>query len=210
MPADALKFEVTESALIGNVGAAREALERLHAMGIQLMLDDFGTGFSSLNYLQLFPLDYVKLDRPFVARTFSDRANSGMMTAMLQMVSSMGLTAIAEIVETEAAADALRKMGCEFAQGNFFSEPVQPEVALQYLRGAPFVRRSHATAPIAAASIQRGFDQRVTTSSSPPRATMAPAVDDSPTLVIPVVGEPHAEQELDLDQNTNPSRQSGS
>ena len=138
VPPEALKFEVTEGALIGNVGAAREVLERLHAMGIQLMLDDFETGFSSLNYLQLFPLDYVKLDRPFVARTFSDRANSGMMSAMLQMVSSMGLTAIAEIVETEAAADALRKMGCEFAQGNYFSEPVQPEVALQYLRGEPF------------------------------------------------------------------------
>jgi diguanylate cyclase (GGDEF)-like protein len=141
VPAHALKFEVTEAALISNVGAAREALDRLHALGVQLMLDDFGTGFSSLNYLQLFPLDYVKIDRPFVARAFSDRANSGMMLAMLRMASSLGLTAIAEIVETEEATDALRSMGCEFGQGNFFSEPVQPEMALQYLRGEPFARR---------------------------------------------------------------------
>jgi EAL domain-containing protein (putative c-di-GMP-specific phosphodiesterase class I) len=219
VPPDALKFEVTEAALIGNVGAAREALERLHAMGIQLMLDDFGTGFSSLNYLQLFPLDYVKLDRPFVARTFSDRVNSGMMSAMLNMISSMGLTAIAEMVETEAAADALRKLGCEFGQGYFFSEPVQAEVALQYLRGEPFVLRSRATtsiveAPSAAgasvsgtisalASSERGGPARANTASS------ASPADDSPTLVIPVVGEPEPEpeSESELDQNAARGRQ---
>jgi diguanylate cyclase (GGDEF)-like protein len=218
VPPEALKFEVTESALIGNVGAAREVLERLHAMGVQLMLDDFGTGFSSLNYLQLFPLDYVKLDRPFVARTFSDRANSGVMSAMLQMVSSMGLTAIAEIVETEAAADALRKMGCEYGQGYFFSEPVQPEVALQHLRGEPFELRSRSTTSIATTSIAAAPVAAAPISAlassehrSAPRATMASAVDDSPTLVIPVVGEPEQEeQEEELDQNTNRSRQSRS
>jgi len=219
VPPDALKFEVTEAALIGNVGAAREALERLHAMGIQLMLDDFGTGFSSLNYLQLFPLDYVKLDRPFVARTFSDRVNSGMMSAMLNMISSMGLTAIAEMVETEAAADALRKLGCEFGQGYFFSEPVQAEVALQYLRGEPFVLRSRATSSIveapsaagasvsgtisALASSERGGPARANTASS------ASPADDSPTLVIPVVGEPEPEpeSESELDQNAARGRQ---
>jgi diguanylate cyclase (GGDEF)-like protein len=172
VPAAALKFEVTEAALISNVGAAREALDRLHGLGVQLMLDDFGTGFSSLNYLQLFPLDYVKIDRPFVERTFSDRANSGMMLAMLRMASSLGLTAIAEIVETEAATDALRSMGCEFGQGYYFSEPVQPEVALRYLRGEPFVGRRGVPAPAAAAA-----------NGSPPTASPE---DDSPTLMIPI------------------------
>jgi EAL domain-containing protein (putative c-di-GMP-specific phosphodiesterase class I) len=172
VPAAALKFEVTEAALISNVGAAREALDRLHGLGVQLMLDDFGTGFSSLNYLQLFPLDYVKIDRPFVERTFSDRANSGMMLAMLRMASSLGLTAIAEIVETEAATDALRSMGCEFGQGYYFSEPVQPEVALRYLRGEPFVGRRGVPAPGVAAA-----------NGAPP--TVSPE-DDSPTLMIPI------------------------
>ena len=121
VPAAALKFEVTEAALISNVGAARDLLERLHSLGVQLILDDFGTGYSSLNYLQLFPLDYVKIDRPFVSRTGSDHASSGMVTAILQMVPSLGLTAIAEIIETEAAAQALQQMGCAFGQGYYFS-----------------------------------------------------------------------------------------
>ncbi|MFI4866803.1 MAG: putative bifunctional diguanylate cyclase/phosphodiesterase [Steroidobacterales bacterium] len=170
-----LKFEVTEAALISNVGAAREALERLHQLGVQVMLDDFGTGFSSLNYLQMFPLDYVKIDRPVVTRTLSDRANSGMMSAMLQMASSLGLTAIAENIETEAAADALRKIGCAFGQGYFFSEPVQAEVALQRLRGEPFVGRKQMAASDAA-----------TSTGAPP---LQSPEDDSPTLMIPIESE---------------------
>ena len=113
-------------------------------MGVQLMLDDFGTGYSSLNYLQLFPLDYVKIDRPFINRTGSEDANTGMTQAMLQMAPSLGLTAIAEIIETEAAANALRQMGCAFGQGYFFSEPVAAELALQFLRGQPFQARQPA------------------------------------------------------------------
>ena len=108
-------------------------------MGVQLMLDDFGTGYSSLNYLQLFPLDYVKIDRPFINRTGAEHANTGMTQAMLQMAPSLGLTAIAEIIETEAAAHALRQMGCAFGQGYFFSEPVAAELALQFLRDQPFI-----------------------------------------------------------------------
>ena len=165
-------------------GSAREALERLHALGIGLMLDDFGTGFSSLNYLQMFPLDYVKIDRPFVTRTFPDRANanSGMMPAMLQMASSMGLTAIAEIVETEAAADSLRKMGCEYGQGNFFSEPVQAEVALQYLRGEAVTRRAHA-------ALAAGSPSAAASGASPE--------DDSPTLMIPIDSQPVEDESME-------------
>ena len=134
LPPSVLKFEVTEAALIGNVGAARESLEKMHAMGIQLMLDDFGTGYSSLSYLQLFPFDFVKIERPFVNRTTADKANTGMMAAMVQMAGSLNLTAIAEIIETEAAATALREMGCEYGQGYYFSEPIEAELALQRLR----------------------------------------------------------------------------
>jgi diguanylate cyclase (GGDEF)-like protein len=134
-PASALKFELTEIGLLSNVGAAREALHRLHEMGIQLMLDDFGTGYSSVNYLQLFPFDYVKIDRPFVHRMGTDGANSGVMSAMVQIAASLGLKAIAEIIETQAAAFALQKMGCEYGQGYLFSAPVEAEEALQRLRG---------------------------------------------------------------------------
>ena len=100
MPASCLKFELTEGGLISNVGAAREVLDRLHSMGIELMLDDFGTGYSSLSYLQLFPFDYLKIDRPLVNRTGLNAADNGITSAVLQMASSLGLKAIAEIVET--------------------------------------------------------------------------------------------------------------
>jgi EAL domain-containing protein (putative c-di-GMP-specific phosphodiesterase class I) len=103
-------------------------------MGLQLMLDDFGTGYSSLSYLQLFPFDYVKLDRPFVNRTGTDQANSGMMAALVQMAASLKLIAIAEIIETEAAAGALQEMGCAYGQGFYFSEPIEAELALHRLR----------------------------------------------------------------------------
>jgi diguanylate cyclase (GGDEF)-like protein len=163
-PAGSLKFELTEGGLISNVGAAREVLDRLHNMGIQLMLDDFGTGYSSLNYLQLFPFDYVKIDRPLVNQTGSDPGNNGILAAMVQMASSLGLKAIAETIETQAAAQALRAMGCDFAQGYFFCAPVEAEEALQRLRGQDF-KSSPSAAPV---------------------ATPAGVNDDSPTLVLPV------------------------
>jgi EAL domain-containing protein (putative c-di-GMP-specific phosphodiesterase class I) len=98
------------------------------------MHDDFGTGYSSLSYLQLFPFDFVKIDRPFANRTGSDQAKTGMMAAMVKIAESLNLTAIAEIVETEAAAKTLQGMGCNFAQGHYFSEPLEVESALQQLR----------------------------------------------------------------------------
>jgi diguanylate cyclase (GGDEF)-like protein len=156
-----LKFELTEGGLISNVGAAREALHRLHDMGVELMLDDFGTGYSSLNHLQLFPFDYVKIDRPFVNRVGDDGAESGIMSAMVQIASSLGLKAIAEVIETPAAAQALQKMGCDFAQGYFFGPPVEAEEALQRLRG----REWHPA----------------------DSAANEPAEDDSPTLILPVI-----------------------
>jgi len=176
VPAAALKFEVTEAALISNVGAARDLLERLHSLGVQLILDDFGTGYSSLNYLQLFPLDYVKIDRPFVSRTGAEHASSGMVTAILQMVPSLGLVAIAEIIETEAAAQALRQMGCDFGQGFYFSKPVVAETALQFLRDQPF-------------STLLDAPDSSTGETVVARMITVPE-DDSPTSVLPAVTMP--------------------
>jgi diguanylate cyclase (GGDEF)-like protein len=178
LPAAVLKFEITEASLISNVGVVRETLERLHAMGIGLMLDDFGTGYSSLSYLQLFPFDFVKIDRPFVNTGPQDTANTGMMSAMVQMAGSLNLTAIAEIIETEAAACALQEMGCDFGQGYYFSEPIEAEAALQRLRTQqPFqpVDRTGAYPPVTAPTKPK--DETV---------VIKPLeVDDSPTIMIP-------------------------
>ncbi len=166
IPAWALKFELTEAALISNVGAARETLERLHSLGIQLMLDDFGTGYSSLSHLQLFPFDFVKIERPFVNRTTGDQANTGMMAALVQMAASLRLRPIAELVETEAAAHALQQMGCEYGQGYYFSEPLEAELALQRLQS------------------RRPFEPRRETAETMEMTALE--IDDAPTMLIPV------------------------
>ena len=196
LPPSLLKFELTEAALISNVGAARETLDKLHAMGIQLMLDDFGTGYSSLSYLQLFPFDFVKIDRPFVNTSGSDQANTGMMAAMVQMAGSLNLTAIAEIIETEAAARALQEMGCEFGQGYYFSEPIEAELALQRLRTQHPFQPAQATgsfkAPVSAAetgvfptAATGVFKAPVDTTSAETVVVKPLEVDDSPTIMIP-------------------------
>jgi EAL domain-containing protein (putative c-di-GMP-specific phosphodiesterase class I) len=176
LPPSLLKFELTEAALISNVGAARETLERLHSMGIQLMLDDFGTGYSSLSYLQLFPFDFVKIDRPFVNSSGSDQANTGMMAAMVQMAGSLNLTAIAEIIETEAAARALQEMGCDFGQGYYFSEPIEAELALQRLRTQHPFQPTQATGTFVAPK---------DTTAAETVVVKPLEIDDSPTIMIP-------------------------
>ncbi|HKD53116.1 MAG TPA: EAL domain-containing protein [Steroidobacteraceae bacterium] len=168
IPAASLKFELSESGLVSNVAAARAVLDAFHDMGIELMLDDFGTGYSSLSYLQLFPFDYVKIDRPFVSRTGSERANNAITAAILQMASNLGLRAVAEVVETEAAAQTLLQMGCRFGQGFFFSPPVDAEAAFQQLRSTTRVAMSE-------------------TGREPESGTAAvdETQDDSPTVMLP-------------------------
>lgn len=172
IPPQALKFELTEGGLISNVVAARETLERLHHTGVELMLDDFGTGYSSLNHLQLFPFDYVKIDRPWVvAPSSAQHGGASLASAMVQLASSLGLTPIAEVVESQDTADALEEMGCRFGQGNFFCAPVEAEDALQCL----------------------GVDA----CEMLPRERLEAAQDDSPTLILPAgfITEEETEEE---------------
>jgi diguanylate cyclase (GGDEF)-like protein len=134
VPPQLVKFELTEGGLINDPVSAREVLDGLHALGIEMMLDDFGTGYSSLSYLQLFPFDYVKIDRPFVDRPGAERTNSAVAAAIVQMAAGLGLKSIAEIVETQAAAQDLERIGCDYAQGYYYCEPLEAEEALQVLR----------------------------------------------------------------------------
>ncbi len=204
LPPSFLKFELTEAALINNVGAARDTLDRLHGLGLQLMLDDFGTGYSSLSYLQLFPFDFVKIDRPFVNRMASDQANTSMMAAMVQMAGSLNLTAIAEIIETEAAAKALQQMGCDYGQGNYFSEPLEAEPALQRLRSQQaFEPPPDISATVKVPPLEEDDSPTIMVpaaaqhSYQPPQGTSATVKvrpleeDGSPTIVIPAAQHPY-------------------
>ena len=169
LPPSLLKFELTEAALIDNVGAARETLDQLHALGLQLMLDDFGSGYSSMSHLQLFPFDFVKVDRPFGDSTAADLASTGMMAAIVQMAGSLKLTAIAENIETEAADRALQEMGCDYGQGFYFNEPLEVEAALERLRS------------------QEPFQPPAETSAE----ICPPDEGGSPTMRMPVAQPPH-------------------
>jgi diguanylate cyclase (GGDEF)-like protein len=211
LPPSLLKFELTEAALIGNVAAARETLDQLHGLGLELMLDDFGTGYSSLSNLQLFPFDFVKIDRPFANRTGSDQANTGMMAAMVQMAGSLNLTAIAEIVETEAAAKALQEMGCDYGQGYYFSEPIEADLALQRLRTQqPFQPPQATSATVQVRPLQEDVSSTLIMPGAE-HAFLAPQAksatveihpleeDDSPTAMMPAgsIGYPPEEDEED-------------
>jgi len=187
VPPGYLKFELAERGLIENVSGVRPLLQRFRDMGIELMLDDFGTGYSSLSYLQLLPFDYVKIDRPFANRTGSERANNAIVSALLQMSSSLGLRAIAEVVETEAAARALEQLGCNFAQGYYFSAPLEAAQALELVRGSPIPSTVVATGPSPAltAPPDRAADETMILEDTP---TLV--LPDTPTLVLQVASEP--------------------
>jgi diguanylate cyclase (GGDEF)-like protein/PAS domain S-box-containing protein len=122
-----LRLELTESMLMGNGPAAMEALERLRALGVRLCIDDFGTGYSSLSYLHELPIDALKIDRSFVQAMGEDERKIKIVHSILLLGKGLGIEVVAEGVETEAQADALRKLGCELAQGYLFSRPVPLE-----------------------------------------------------------------------------------
>ena len=142
-----LCFEVTESALIRDVEQAKTALLEIKSLGVHLAIDDFGTGYASLDYVRHFTMaDYLKIDRAFVDGV--DRPGSheaAIVTAAIALARSVGLTVIAEGVETVAQMEALQALDCELAQGYLFSRPVPVDDAIAVL-ASPRISRT-ATVP---------------------------------------------------------------
>jgi EAL domain-containing protein (putative c-di-GMP-specific phosphodiesterase class I) len=124
-----LELEMTESVLMDDASATITILERLKALGLHLGVDDFGTGYSSLAYLRRFPVDVLKIDRSFVDGLGRDLEDSAIVAALVSLADTLGLTTIAEGVETELQRDSLLMLGCMRAQGYLFSRPVTAEVA---------------------------------------------------------------------------------
>jgi EAL domain-containing protein (putative c-di-GMP-specific phosphodiesterase class I) len=118
-----LVLEMTEGAMMRDTAAAASNLVRLKELGVRIAVDDFGTGYSSLAYLQGFPIDILKIDK-----TFIDRLEVGPVAlphAIIRLAQTLGLTTIAEGVETERQRACLRDLGCELAQGYHFAEPLE-------------------------------------------------------------------------------------
>jgi diguanylate cyclase (GGDEF)-like protein/PAS domain S-box-containing protein len=117
-----LCLEITESVLMDDVRASVKALLDLKTLGVQLAIDDFGTGYSSLSYLRRFPVDVVKIDRTFVAGVGVDPAADAIVAAVINLSHALGLSVVAEGVETEEQLVAIRALGCDRAQGFYWSQ----------------------------------------------------------------------------------------
>jgi diguanylate cyclase (GGDEF)-like protein/PAS domain S-box-containing protein len=137
LPPGVVHLEITESVILEHAGPALAILARLREMGVGLCMDDFGTGYSSLGYLHRFPIDELKIDRSFVARMELDPRNAQLVQAIAGLARNLGVQVVAEGVETREQLAALREMGCDFAQGFLFSEPLPEDEAEALLRADP-------------------------------------------------------------------------
>jgi diguanylate cyclase (GGDEF)-like protein/PAS domain S-box-containing protein len=125
MPGQAIAVEITEGLLLD--AELNEKLLTFRDAGIRVSIDDFGTGYSSLAYLKRFDIDFLKIDRSFVHNVGMDADNQALCEAMVVLAHKLGLKVIAEGVETPAQRDFLCGIGCDFAQGYLYSQPVPPE-----------------------------------------------------------------------------------
>ena len=128
-----LQLEMTESVLMEDAATTITVLQALKDLGVHLGIDDFGTGYSSLSYLKRFPVDVLKIDRSFVQGLGSDHQDTALVAAVLSLAGALGLTALAEGVETSLQRDSLIELGCPRAQGYLFARPcpaMQAEAAL--------------------------------------------------------------------------------
>lgn len=129
-----LELELTESILMANPDHAIESLTQIKALGVRIAVDDFGTGYSSLAYLKRLPIDSVKIDRAFVGDIDTDADDRVITDTIIIMAHTLGLTVIAEGVETQEQMDYLREKGCDEAQGFLVSHPLEADDCLEFLR----------------------------------------------------------------------------
>ncbi|HEX5717338.1 MAG TPA: EAL domain-containing protein [Thermoanaerobaculia bacterium] len=119
-----LGLEITEGVIIRHAESATSRFSRLKALGVQLYLDDFGKGYSSLNYLHRYPMDILKIDRSFVSRIGEEGGNLAIVAAIVNLGHQLGMKVVAEGIQSLEHVAKLRGMGCEYGQGFFFSHPV--------------------------------------------------------------------------------------
>jgi diguanylate cyclase (GGDEF)-like protein len=134
---EALELEITESVLVKDGDSALRMLQELKAIGISLAIDDFGIGYSSLNYLKRFPIDRLKIDRSFVCTADSDPRSLAIASAVIAMADNMNLSVTAEGVENEEQLNYLKARQCDEAQGYYYCRPMNQEKLETFLRRAP-------------------------------------------------------------------------
>jgi EAL domain-containing protein (putative c-di-GMP-specific phosphodiesterase class I) len=119
-----LILEITESTIVSDLDSTLDVLSKIREIGVRLAIDDFGTGYSSLSYLRMLPVDILKIDRSFVENIVVSRQGPAFVRAIVRLAKALSMTAVAEGVETQEQAQALRETGCNLGQGFLFAVPM--------------------------------------------------------------------------------------
>jgi len=127
-------LEITESALMGDPMVAEKVLKDIKALGLRVALDDFGTGYSSLGYLHRFSIDILKIDRAFVQDIHTSKKSMDVVRAIVSLAETFHLDIVGEGIESENEVSPLAALNCGYGQGYFFSKPLPPEKALEFVR----------------------------------------------------------------------------
>ncbi|MFZ9406809.1 MAG: putative bifunctional diguanylate cyclase/phosphodiesterase, partial [Burkholderiaceae bacterium] len=142
-PARLLRLELTEHALIDNSEQTIGLLAELRRLGVQVLIDNFGTGYASLSYLRHLPIDGLKIDHTFIAGLPNDRGNAAIIQAVTTLTRSLGIEAMLEGIEDAQQLKALRELDCDLMQGSFISEPLALPELEDFLATLPQVRQMH-------------------------------------------------------------------
>jgi diguanylate cyclase (GGDEF)-like protein/PAS domain S-box-containing protein len=135
LDSSAIQLELTETAVMDDIDRAIGVLAELRDLGVRIALDDFGTGYSSLNYLSRLPLDKLKIDQTFVQRIEMDSAGRAITEAVIVLGRTLGLTVVAEGIETQTVMTYLQERGCHQGQGYFICKPLSGQEILKWMKG---------------------------------------------------------------------------
>jgi diguanylate cyclase (GGDEF)-like protein len=141
VPPHMICLEITESGFMEDPAHAQRVLDRLSAIGLRLSIDDYGTGYSSLNYIMKLPVNELKIDRAFVSNMSQDADMMTIVRSTIELGHSLGLKVVAEGVEDSKGCAVLRSLGCDFAQGYYISPPMPAEALPGWLNGSIAIRR---------------------------------------------------------------------
>jgi diguanylate cyclase (GGDEF)-like protein/PAS domain S-box-containing protein len=135
LASERLRFEVTESVFARSSGLASDTLQRLREAGMMVLIDDFGTGYSALSYLHTIPCDVVKLDGSFIGTVTTDSRLRAIVRHSIGLAHDLGMSVVAECIESEDQARMLGVIGCDFGQGYLFSRPIVAQEAGELIKG---------------------------------------------------------------------------
>ena len=145
-----LCLEITETAIIGELGDAATTLAALSELGVLLALDDFGTGYSTLAHLQRLNVNVLKIDRSFVEQITGNDRGRKIINAIIAMAHALGMSVVGEGIETDRQLGELTALGCDEGQGFFLARPVPPDQVASFSRGTGDAARHGAVAATAA------------------------------------------------------------